>query len=141
MSDTKASEVENEQEEHSLTISQHSSPSQSDQEANNLHKQSTSPNGSTLSGAHLFIPIKSHQDKEIANGPQSATQKGLPFLNSECTKLCMKRHEQFLPVDHKPLLRPCGSHFVRFFLKLLKLPHFVNSDPHSFCYSLTTMHV
>ncbi|XP_078159009.1 uncharacterized protein LOC144554569 [Carex rostrata] len=110
---TKASEVENEQEEHSLTISQRSSPSQSDQEPNNLRKLSASPNGSTLSAAHLFIPIKSHQEMEIANSPQSAaTQKGLPFLNSDCTKLCMRRHEPFVPVDPKPLFRPCGSHFI-----------------------------
>ncbi|KAJ3691076.1 hypothetical protein LUZ61_020240 [Rhynchospora tenuis] len=112
MGDMKVCEVENEQEEHSLTISQRSSPSQSDQEPNNLCKLSTSPNGSTLSGAHMFIPMKRHQDKGIANGPKNAEQKSPPFLNSECPKLCMKRQEQFLQVDHKPLLRPCGSHLI-----------------------------
>ncbi|KAJ3676056.1 hypothetical protein LUZ60_003468 [Juncus effusus] len=97
---------ETEQEEHSLTISQHSSPSQSDQEPNIHCKISTSPNGLTRSGPQPFVPVKLHHKEENSFGHPKHTQE-IPFLRSESPKHCVKMREvQFLPADQKMLHRP-----------------------------------
>lgn len=100
-STVKAWDVESEQEEHSLSLSQNSSPSLSDQEQTATHKAADSVRGSQ--GFHLFKRIKetpsncqSHnipsKQKELGNGAQR-TPKDLQLLGEVQTQL---RQEQFL---------------------------------------------
>ncbi|XP_010938233.1 uncharacterized protein [Elaeis guineensis] len=114
-SDARVWEIESEQEEHSLSLSQHSSPSQSDQEQNTLHKLSSSTNDS-ISASQQFVPFKLHHRREPVNGIQRTTSD-VHFLGAESPRqpkttqflhsVPLARQEvQFLAVDQNPQLRP-----------------------------------
>ncbi|GMY22016.1 acyl-CoA-binding domain-containing protein 5-like [Fagus crenata] len=101
---SKAWEVESEQEEHSLSLSQHSSPSQSDQEQTPLKKSADSISGSQ--GFHLFKKIPSNcqsnnsslatKQKELRNIAQRSPQD-IQFLREHQNQ---PKSEQFLHVVH-----------------------------------------
>lgn len=100
---SKAWEVESEQEEHSLSLSQHSSPSQSDQEQTPLKKSADSISGSQ--GFHLFKKIPSNcqsnnslasKQKELRNIAQRSPLD-IQFLREHQNQ---PKSEQFLHVVH-----------------------------------------
>ena len=100
---SKAWEVESEQEEHSFSLSQHSSPSQSDQEQTPLKKSADSISGSQ--GFHLFKKIPSNcqsnkslasKQKELRNIAQRSPLD-IQFLREHQNQ---PKSEQFLHVVH-----------------------------------------
>lgn len=128
--DARVWEIESEQEEHSLSLSQHSSPSQSDQEQNTVQKLSRSPNGS-ISASRQFIPLKLHHQKQLSNGIKSASRETL-FLGTESPRVVkteqllrgvpQPRHEvQFLAAENKPNSLPATHLFVSHSQKSLDL--------------------
>ncbi|XP_072958857.1 uncharacterized protein [Typha angustifolia] len=118
--DARVWEIESEQEEHSLSLSQHSSPSQSDQEQNTARKLSTSPNGS-ISASQQFVDFKLHHPREQTNGVRRTVQDN--FLSAESPRknkteqflraIPQPRQEvQFLAAGNKPQPRPTCSPLI-----------------------------
>ncbi|WOL11796.1 rab9 effector protein with kelch motifs-like isoform X1 [Canna indica] len=115
--DARIVEIESEQEEHSLSLSQHSSPSQSDQEQNMAQKLSNSANDSILP-PQQFAPMKGkvyNQREPVKILHRNA--QDMPFLGGESPK--HPKTEQFLRsvpprrqeglllgVEQKPQIRP-----------------------------------
>ena len=110
--EVRPNEPESEQEEHSLSLSQHSSPSQSDQEQNGAHKLSASPNTS-ISGLQPFVRLKANGALR-SPGPGGISSRPLKtdqFLRSIAPQ--HRQEVQFLSSDHKPQPRPPGPPLVR----------------------------
>ncbi|KAG1338773.1 rab9 effector protein with kelch motifs [Cocos nucifera] len=113
--DARVWEIESEQEEHSLSLSQHSSPSQSDQEQNAVKKLSTSANDSILA-SQQFVHFKLHHQREPLNGARRTILDGhisggesprQPKTTQFLHAFPEARQEvQFLAVDQKPQPRP-----------------------------------
>ncbi|XP_008781141.2 uncharacterized protein LOC103700995 isoform X1 [Phoenix dactylifera] len=113
--DARVWEIESEQEEHSLSLSQHSSPSQSDQEQNTVRKLSTSANDSILA-SQQFVHFKQHPQREPLNGVQRTIldghiSGGEPPRQPKTTQFLRaapkaKQEVPFLAVDQKPQPRP-----------------------------------
>ncbi|XP_015688232.1 rab9 effector protein with kelch motifs-like isoform X3 [Oryza brachyantha] len=102
-SDARPKETELEQEEHSLSLSQHSSPSQSDQEQNGSQKLSSSPNGS-ISALQPFVRLNTNGTLRATGGVSPRTLKTDQFLRTIAPQ---QRHEvQFLAAEPKPHHRP-----------------------------------
>lgn len=101
------------QEEHSLTLSQHSSPSQSDQEQNGggAHKLSPSPNAS-VSALQPFARLKANDGAPSAPGRGGGGVSSRPALKTDqfLRTVAPQHHRQevqFLSSDHKkPQPRP-----------------------------------
>lgn len=100
---SKAWEVELEQEEHSLSLSQHSSPSQSDQEQTPLMKPTDSI--SVSQGFHLFKRIPSNcqsnnslasKQKELRNMAQG-TRQDVQFLGEHQNQPKLEKFLHFVP--------------------------------------------
>jgi len=109
--EVRPNEPESEQEEHSLSLSQHSSPSQSDQEQNGAHKLSASPNTS-ISGLQPFVRLKANGALR-SPGPGGISSRPLKtdqFLRSIAPQ--HRQEVQFLSSDHKPQPRPPGPPLV-----------------------------
>ncbi|ONK63216.1 uncharacterized protein A4U43_C07F12590 [Asparagus officinalis] len=111
--DAKVWEVESEQEEHSLSLSQHSSPSQSDQEQNNLQKLPAFVKDSITPSQQQFIASKAHHriPQEVhfigrESPRQSKTEQFLRVVPPQ------RQEVQFLPVDQKPVMRPATPHLI-----------------------------
>ena len=131
-------EPESEQEEHSLSLSQHSSPSQSDQEQNGVHKLSASPNTS-ISALQPFVRLNTNGTLRSpgpggANGTLRAPGPGganctlrapgpggvssRPLKTDQLLRTIAPQHRQevqFLSSDHKPQPRPPGPPLVCYF--------------------------
>jgi Rab9 effector protein with kelch motifs len=115
--EARPSEPESEQEEHSLSLSQHSSPSQSDQEQNGAHKLSASPNTS-VSALQPFVRLNANGTLRApggangtlrAPGPGGVSSRSLKtdqFLRTMAPQ--HQQEVQFLSSDHKPQPRPPG---------------------------------
>jgi hypothetical protein len=112
--DVGPNEIDLEQEEHSLSLSQHSSPSQSDQEQNAAQKLSGSPRGS-ISGLQPFVRLNSNGSLRTTGGGMSARPlKTDQFIRNIAPQ---QRHEmQFLTAEPKQHLRPSGPSLVCLFL-------------------------
>jgi hypothetical protein len=104
---SKAWEVELEQEEHSLSLSQHSSPSQSDQEQTPL-KKPTDPI-SVSQGFHLFKRIPSNcqsnnslasKQKELRNMAQG-TRQDVQFLGEHQNQPKLEKFLHFVPTGRQ----------------------------------------
>nr|XP_019705971.1 uncharacterized protein LOC105045009 isoform X2 [Elaeis guineensis] len=113
--DARVWEIESEQEEHSLSLSQHSSPSLSDQEQNTIKKLSTSANDS-IRPSQQVVHHKLHHQREPLNGVQRTILDGhisggesprQPKTTQFLHAFPEARQEvQFLAVDQKPQPRP-----------------------------------
>ncbi|KAI0528912.1 hypothetical protein KFK09_001456 [Dendrobium nobile] len=109
VNDSKVLDIESEQEEHSLSLSQHSSPSQSDQEQNTSQKLSSCNKG------HKILPLQPHfahfkwkeracQDAHGVSREAGRKTKTEQFL---CAVVPPKHEMQFLTSDQKlPPVRP-----------------------------------
>ncbi|KAM0915968.1 hypothetical protein ACQ4PT_010484 [Festuca glaucescens] len=107
--DVRPNEIELEQEEHSLSLSQHSSPSQSDQEQNGAQKLSRSPRGS-ISGLQPFVRLNSNGSLRTTGGMPARPLKTDQFLRNIAPQ---QRHEmQFLTAEPKQHLRPSGPSLI-----------------------------
>lgn len=109
--EVRPNEPESEQEEHSLSLSQHSSPSQSDQEQNGAHKLSASPNTS-ISALQPFVRLKANGALR-APGPGGISSR--PLKTDQFLRTIAPQHRQevqFLSSDHKPQPRPPGPPLV-----------------------------
>ncbi|KAJ0979943.1 hypothetical protein J5N97_015417 [Dioscorea zingiberensis] len=109
--ETKAWEIESEQEEHSLSLSQHSSPSQSDQEQNTAQKANES-----IPASRQFVHFKFNHSREQLGGAQR-TNHDVNFLNVEPTRQPKteqflravpptKQKVQYISSDQGPVVRP-----------------------------------
>lgn len=108
--DVRPNEMELEQEEHSLSLSQHSSPSQSDQEQNGAQKLSGSPRGS-FSALQPFVRLNSNGSLRTTGGMSPRPLKTDQFLRNIAPQ---QRHElQFLTAEPKQHLWPSGPSLVR----------------------------
>jgi Rab9 effector protein with kelch motifs len=105
--DIRPNEAESEQEEHSLSLSQHSSPSQtSDQEQNGAHKLSVSPSAS-ISALQPFVRLNANGTLRRAPGAAGISSRPLKtdqFLRNIAPQ--HRREVQFISSDHKPQPRP-----------------------------------
>lgn len=113
--DARMWEIESEQEEHSLSLSQHSSPSQSDQEQNTAHKLQTGATEPILPSQQFIHHLKPRHQREKVNGIPRTTQ-GVKLTGEESARhpkpeqilrvIPPARQEvQFLTTDQKPQLR------------------------------------
>ncbi|KAM0954505.1 putative kelch-type beta propeller [Dioscorea sansibarensis] len=104
--ENKVWEIESEQEEHSLSLSQHSSPSQSDQEQNTAQRMNES-----IAASRQFTHFKLNHSRE------RSTPHDTNFLNVESPRQQkterflrvvppMKREAQFIGSDQRPVARP-----------------------------------
>ncbi|RLM93880.1 kelch domain-containing protein 2-like isoform X4 [Panicum miliaceum] len=119
--EARPSEPESEQEEHSLSLSQHSSPSQSDQEQNGAHKLSASPNTS-VSTLQPFVRLNANGTMRApggANGTLRAPGPGGVSSRSLKTDQFLRtiapqhpQEVQFLSSDHKMQPRPPGPPLI-----------------------------
>jgi Rab9 effector protein with kelch motifs len=108
--DIRPNEAESE-EEHSLSLSQHSSPSQSDQEQNGAHKLSASPSAS-ISALQPFVRLNSNGTLR-APGPRGISSR--PLKTDQLLRTIAPQHRpevEFLSSDHKPQPRPSGAPLV-----------------------------
>jgi hypothetical protein len=112
--DVRPNEIELEQEEHSLSLSQHSSPSQSDQEQNGAQKLSGSPRGS-ISALQPFVRLNSNSALRTTGGMSARPLKTDQLLRNIAPQ---QRHEmQFLTAEPpKQHLRPSGPSLVCLYL-------------------------
>lgn len=107
--DVRPNEIELEQEEHSLSLSQHSSPSQSDQEQNGALKLSGSSNGS-ISALQSFVRLNSNGSLRTTGGMSPRPLKTDQFLRNISPQ---QRHEmQFLTAEPKQHLWPSGPSLI-----------------------------
>lgn len=120
--EARPNEPESEQEEHSLSLSQHSSPSQSDQEQNGAHKLSASPNTS-ISALQPFTRLNANGTLRApgpggangtlrAPGPGGVSSRPLKTDQFLRTIAPHRQEVQFLSSDHKPQPRPPGPPLV-----------------------------
>lgn len=118
ISASKVWDVDLEQEEHSLSLSQHSSPTQSDQEHNNpAQKVSSCTAGSQRCLVFKQInpvPNKSHQDPRVPKDFKQRNPQGFHYI---------KQHHHVYEAEHMPMVRagPIQQHLVWYFSELVFL--------------------
>ncbi|KAJ6847204.1 rab9 effector protein with kelch motifs-like [Iris pallida] len=112
INDSKVWEVESEQEEHSLSLSQHSSPSQSDQEQNTAQKL-TAPVKDSILPSQQFVHHKLHrrtsQELHLMGGESPRRAKTEQFLRVVPPS---RPEVQFLAADLKMQMKPTAPHLI-----------------------------
>ncbi|PIA61050.1 hypothetical protein AQUCO_00300516v1 [Aquilegia coerulea] len=123
-SDQKGWEIESEQEEHSLSLSQHSSPSQSDHEQTPVQKLPTEATKSVASSqpVRMFrqtnhIPNNQHSNGIAMNQPEKSSSirrnpRGIHFMGGEYRRhlkprQCLQQEVQYMGAEQQPL-EPAG---------------------------------
>ncbi|KAF7817973.1 acyl-CoA-binding domain-containing protein 4-like isoform X1 [Senna tora] len=107
---TKTWDVESEQEEHSVSLSQHSSPTQSDQE----HTPAQKPNeaASVVSDSQPFLLFNHELNQMPTNSQHDKSPRDLHFLELEKRKQQQYVHHHVYDAERKPMDRPPIHHLI-----------------------------